>query len=63
MVIKKLLEEKLAGCANFFNRESSYWWEGKIVNDKEVSVILKTSKNKRGKPKLKETSIFCSLYL
>lgn len=41
-----LLQQKLIACANMFPVESMYWWKGKIVNGKEVVLILKTMKNK-----------------
>ena len=41
---KKLLEEKQIACANLLpGLESRYWWEGKIQEDKEVLLILKTA--------------------
>ncbi len=40
---KKLVEARLAACANVFDGVSSlYWWEDKIQNDAEAAVILKT---------------------
>ncbi|MFH1898498.1 MAG: divalent-cation tolerance protein CutA [Candidatus Desantisbacteria bacterium] len=38
-----LVGEKLAACANIIDTISSiYWWEGKIQDDKESLLILKT---------------------
>ncbi|MDI6780893.1 MAG: divalent-cation tolerance protein CutA [bacterium] len=38
-----LVQEKLAACANIIDTVSSiYWWEGKIQDDKESLLILKT---------------------
>ncbi|MEK7812877.1 MAG: divalent-cation tolerance protein CutA [Candidatus Desantisbacteria bacterium] len=38
-----LVQEKLAACANIIDMVSSiYWWEGKIQDDKESLLILKT---------------------
>lgn len=37
-----LLEEKLIACCNFFPVESAYLWEGKIVEEGEFLLILKT---------------------
>lgn len=45
-VCKKLLEERLIACFNGFEISSGYWWQNKIVDDTEYSVILKTSKFK-----------------
>lgn len=41
-VCKKLLEERLIACFNSFEISSGYWWQNKIVDDTEYSVILKT---------------------
>ena len=39
----KLLEEKRIACANILpGLKSRYWWEGKIQNDNEVLLVLKT---------------------
>mgnify|MGYP001610630265 CR=1 FL=1 len=39
---KALLSEKLIACYNLFPIESGYLWKGKIVDDKEILMILKT---------------------
>ncbi len=40
---KVLLEERLVACANIIpNVHSLYWWEGKIEEDTELIVLLKT---------------------
>lgn len=39
---KLLLKERLIACYNLFPIESGYWWKGKIVDDKEFLMILKT---------------------
>jgi len=43
---KLLLENKLIACANIFSVQSFYWWEGKIENDDEYVLILKTQEEK-----------------
>lgn len=43
-VTETLLKEKLIACANYFPIESSYWWNGKITNSKEIVSIVKTKK-------------------
>ena len=45
-IVRILLEEKLVACANIIDAVSSfYWWKGKIEEDKEVLVIMKSHKN------------------
>ena len=41
-IIHTLLNQKLIACASIFPVESIYRWEGKIDEDKEIKVILKT---------------------
>lgn len=41
-----LLQQKLIACANIFPIESMYRWKKKIVQGKEVVLILKTIKSK-----------------
>ena len=43
-VANYLLEKKLIACANFFPIESSYWWNGKIENNKEIVSLVKTKR-------------------
>ncbi|MEG3225200.1 MAG: divalent-cation tolerance protein CutA [Methanobacteriales archaeon Met13] len=45
-IAKKLLEEKLAACANIIpNMKSLFWWDGEIEEDTESILILKTRSN------------------
>lgn len=45
-IIKHLLAKKLVACVNKISLvESTYWWEGKICNDKESLLIIKTKKS------------------
>jgi periplasmic divalent cation tolerance protein len=40
---RALVEERLAACANVLGDiRSFYWWEGKVRDDGEVALILKT---------------------
>lgn len=41
---KACLEKRLVACANYFPMESIYRWQGKIVQNKEYALILKTRK-------------------
>ncbi|GIW65539.1 MAG: divalent-cation tolerance protein CutA [Candidatus Parcubacteria bacterium] len=42
IISQKLLNQKLIGCANILPIQSLYWWQGKIVKDKEYVLIAKT---------------------
>ena len=45
-IVHILLKEKLVICANIIDAVSSlYWWKGKIAEDKESLVIMKSHKN------------------
>jgi len=39
-----LIKKRLAGCCNIFPIESLYWWDKKIIEDKEEVLIVKTLK-------------------
>ncbi|MGQ0536692.1 MAG: divalent-cation tolerance protein CutA [Methanobacteriota archaeon] len=39
---RKVLEKRLAACANTFPVSSLYWWKGRIEKAKEVAVVFKT---------------------
>ena len=41
-ISKHLLEKKLIACANFFPIKSMYSWKGKIQNENEFVLIVKT---------------------
>lgn len=41
-ISEKLLKEKLIACCSIFPTQSSYWWKGKIANEKEFQLVLKT---------------------
>jgi periplasmic divalent cation tolerance protein len=46
-IARKLVEERLAACANIIEKVTSfYWWRGKIEEDEEAFIILKTLKEK-----------------
>lgn len=45
-IAKTLLKEKIVACANIIPQMNSfYWWEGKIEEDEESILILKTRKD------------------
>jgi len=41
-ISKHLLEKKLIACSNMHPIRSMYWWEGKMVDEKEVVIMAKT---------------------
>jgi periplasmic divalent cation tolerance protein len=42
-IVHTLLEERLIACANIMDPVSSFfWWQGKIEEEKEVLVIMKS---------------------
>lgn len=41
-ISRYLLKKRLIGCANIFPIESLYWWEGKIAEEKEWVLLVKT---------------------
>ena len=43
-IVRTLLEEKLIACGNLVDAVSSFfWWKGKIEEEKETMVIMKSS--------------------
>ena len=44
---RQLVAKRLAACVNLVpGVRSWYWWEGKVVEDNEVMVMIKTSRNR-----------------
>lgn len=47
LIANTLVEENLAACVNIIeNITSVYKWEGRVQNDKELLLIIKTQKSK-----------------
>ena len=45
-IVRALLEERLIACANILDPVYSlFWWKGKIEEEKEVLVLMKSQKN------------------
>ena len=43
-IVRTLLEERLIACANILDPVSSlFWWQGKIEEEKEVLVLMKSN--------------------
>ena len=41
---RKLVEERLAACVNIVPKmESYYWWDGKVLEDSEALLLIKTT--------------------
>jgi periplasmic divalent cation tolerance protein len=45
-IATKLIEDKLAACVNLFPLDSIYLWQGKINQDQEYQLIIKTDLSK-----------------
>lgn len=43
---KGLLEERLIACYNLMAMESAYWWKGKILEEPENLLLMKTTEDK-----------------
>ncbi len=43
-IAKHLVQRRFGACANIFPIDSFYWWQKKLVRDKEVVIIFKTIK-------------------
>jgi periplasmic divalent cation tolerance protein len=41
-----LLKKRMIACANIFPIQSIYRWKGKLVDEKEVVILAKSTKNK-----------------
>ena len=48
-IARKVVEERLAACANIIDgMRSIYWWEGKVSEDEETVLILKSTPERVG---------------
>lgn len=45
-VAGSLVEEKLVACVNIASVDSVFWWEGKIEQENEALLIMKTTTEK-----------------
>jgi periplasmic divalent cation tolerance protein len=43
-IANHLLKKRIIACANIFPVDSAYWWKGKIENEEECVLIIKTKK-------------------
>ena len=50
-IAETLITEKLAACVNYFQVNSIYTWEGKVVKDSEYALLCKTRKENFNKIK------------
>lgn len=46
-IVQVILEEKLAVCVNWFAVTCAYHWEGKLFQEPEIVLIIKTQSNYR----------------
>ena len=45
-IAKGIVEQKIAACANIIDKITSvYWWEGKVHEDNEQLIIVKTTQH------------------
>ena len=43
---RTMLEKKMIACANIFEpHQALYWWDGKICEDREVTIIMETNED------------------
>jgi periplasmic divalent cation tolerance protein len=42
-VLRTLMRERLAACAQFFDIDSVYWWKDELEEGPEIGVLLKTT--------------------
>ena len=47
-IARRLVEERLAACVNIVGVESVYWWQGKVEEDREDLLVVKTSAERMG---------------
>lgn len=43
---KLVIEKNLAACVNIWPMESTYFWQDKIVEDNEATLLIKTNESK-----------------
>jgi periplasmic divalent cation tolerance protein len=43
-LVRVLIQERRAACAQFHSVQSTYEWRGEIVNEEEFRILFKTSK-------------------
>jgi len=48
-IVRALLKKKLIACANIFVVDSLYRWKGRVAEEKEVKVEIKTAKSSMDK--------------
>lgn len=44
-IARKILEKGLAACVNMYSVKSLYWWKGKIEENSEDLLIIKTTED------------------
>lgn len=42
-IARVVVDKRLAACANAWPIWSRYWWKGKVVQDREVAALFKTT--------------------
>ncbi len=57
IIAKHCVEKRLAACGNNFPMNSCYFWEGKVNNEKEYVLLLKTNDKLVSKLKIEVTRV------
>jgi periplasmic divalent cation tolerance protein len=47
-LVQRVVEQRLAACANWHRVRSAYWWLDQLEHDDEINVTFKTSPEARG---------------
>jgi len=48
LIAKTVVKERLAACANVLGAiDSVYWWQGRVCEDSETALVLKTSAERK----------------
>ncbi|MBI4426238.1 MAG: divalent-cation tolerance protein CutA [Candidatus Kerfeldbacteria bacterium] len=42
-IVRAVVDQRLAACANVWPIRSRYWWKGKVVQAREVAALFKTT--------------------
>lgn len=43
MIMKSLFDKKLSSCVHYFNVKTKYTWDGQILGDDEILMLIRTT--------------------